>query len=215
MNLLTFHFCLYLILTSLHHFAHCLENFCHFYQWTCLFTFSFEYVFIFIRALRYCEDMIQRYSRAINNSSLSASNAMLPHCSFSNVGKAVEDCMRAVIGVLLNLTHDNGILNYKFLCFAFELESLIPCWYAYRSRHEMWNNIQFCSTGSYDGYYEERFLIMLFSSAEWGSTKTGEQEQLIETALNCVLRVPRYILQEQRFDVRVLVRYSWRQAITT
>uniref|UniRef100_A0A4W6ETS5 Wings apart-like protein homolog n=1 Tax=Lates calcarifer TaxID=8187 RepID=A0A4W6ETS5_LATCA len=98
------------------------------------------------RALRCCEDMIQRYSRALNNSSLSSSGATLPHCSFSNVGKAVEDCMRAVIGVLLNLTHDN----------------------------------------------------------EWGSTKTGEQEQLIVTALNCVLRVPRYIPQEQRFDVRVL-----------
>uniref|UniRef100_A0A671YRT0 Wings apart-like protein homolog n=1 Tax=Sparus aurata TaxID=8175 RepID=A0A671YRT0_SPAAU len=98
------------------------------------------------RALRYCEDMIRRYSRALNNSSLSSSGAALPHCSFSNVGKAVEDCMRAVIGVLLNLTHDN----------------------------------------------------------EWGSTKTGEQEQLIGTALNCVLRVPRYIPQEQRFDVRVL-----------
>uniref|UniRef100_A0A3Q1EBI6 WAPL cohesin release factor a n=1 Tax=Acanthochromis polyacanthus TaxID=80966 RepID=A0A3Q1EBI6_9TELE len=98
------------------------------------------------RALRYCEDMIQRYSRALNNSSVSSSAAALPHCSFSNVGKAVEDCMRAVIGVLLNLTHDN----------------------------------------------------------EWGSTKTGEQEQLIVTALNCVLRVPRYIPQEQRFDLRVL-----------
>uniref|UniRef100_A0A7N8XDV4 Wings apart-like protein homolog n=1 Tax=Mastacembelus armatus TaxID=205130 RepID=A0A7N8XDV4_9TELE len=98
------------------------------------------------RALRYCEDMIQRYSRALNNSSLSLSGATLPHCSYSNVGKAVEDCMRAVIGVLLNLTHDN----------------------------------------------------------EWGSTKTGEQDQLIATALNCVLRVPRYIPQEQRFDVRVL-----------
>ncbi|XP_068424128.1 wings apart-like protein homolog [Clinocottus analis] len=98
------------------------------------------------RALRYCEDMIQRYSRALNNSSLSLSGAALPHCSFSNVGKAVEDCMRAIIGVLLNLTHDN----------------------------------------------------------EWGSTKTGEQEQLNVTALNCVLRVPRYIPQEQRFDVRVL-----------
>lgn len=98
------------------------------------------------RALRYCEDMIQRYSRALNNTSLSSSGAALPHCSFTNVGKAVEDCMRAVIGVLLNLTHDN----------------------------------------------------------EWGSTKTGEQDQLIVTALNCVLLVPRYIPQEQRFDVRVL-----------
>ncbi|XP_061601283.1 wings apart-like protein homolog [Cololabis saira] len=98
------------------------------------------------RALRYCEDMIQRYSRALNNSSLSSTDGALPHCSFSNVGKAVEDCMRAVIGVLLNLTHDN----------------------------------------------------------EWGSTKTGEQDQLMLTALNSVLRVPRYIPQEQRFDVRVL-----------
>lgn len=62
----------------------------------------------FCRALRHCEDMIQRYSRALNNSSLSSADAALPHCSFSNVGKAVEDCMRAVIGVLLNLTHDNG-----------------------------------------------------------------------------------------------------------
>lgn len=52
--------------------------------------------------------MIQRYSRALNNSSVSLSGAALPHCNFSNVGKAVEDCMRAVIGVLLNLTHDNG-----------------------------------------------------------------------------------------------------------
>ncbi|XP_036841405.1 wings apart-like protein homolog isoform X3 [Oncorhynchus mykiss] len=97
------------------------------------------------RGLRYCEDMIQRYSREVN-SSLCSSGTALPHCSFSNVGKAVEDCMRAVIGVLLNLTHDN----------------------------------------------------------EWGSTKTGEQDRLIITALNCVLRVPRYIPQEQRFDIRVL-----------
>uniref|UniRef100_A0A6Q2XFD7 Wings apart-like protein homolog n=1 Tax=Esox lucius TaxID=8010 RepID=A0A6Q2XFD7_ESOLU len=97
------------------------------------------------RGLRYCEEMIQRYSREVN-SSLCSSGTALPHCSFSNVGKAVEDCMRAVIGVLLNLTHDN----------------------------------------------------------EWGSTKTGEQDQLIITALNCVLQVPRYIPQEQRFDIRVL-----------
>ncbi len=47
--------------------------------------------------------MIQRYSREV--SSLSSA---LPQSSHSNVGKAVEDCMRAVIGVLLNLTHDNG-----------------------------------------------------------------------------------------------------------
>lgn len=39
--------------------------------------------------------MIQRYSRVLNSDR-------------AVVGKAVEDCMRAVIGVLLNLTHDNG-----------------------------------------------------------------------------------------------------------
>lgn len=33
----------------------------------------------------------------------------LPHQNVTNhVGKAVEDCMRAIIGVLLNLTNDNG-----------------------------------------------------------------------------------------------------------
>ncbi|KAJ8264445.1 hypothetical protein GJAV_G00149250 [Gymnothorax javanicus] len=97
------------------------------------------------KGLRHCEEMIQRYSREVN-SARSSSGAALPHCSHSNVGKAVEDCMRAIIGVLLNLTHDN----------------------------------------------------------EWGSTKTGEQDDLIVTALNCVLRVPQYLPQEQRFDIRVL-----------
>uniref|UniRef100_A0A8C5GXB3 Wings apart-like protein homolog n=1 Tax=Gouania willdenowi TaxID=441366 RepID=A0A8C5GXB3_GOUWI len=86
------------------------------------------------KALSRCEAMIQRYSRT-----LSSDGAM--------VGKAVEDCMRAIIGVLLNLTHDN----------------------------------------------------------EWGSTKTGEQEDLIMTALNCVLKVPQFLPQEQRFDIRVLL----------
>nr|XP_023686672.1 wings apart-like protein homolog [Paramormyrops kingsleyae] len=86
------------------------------------------------KGLRHCEAMIQRYSREVSGD------------RGSNVGKAVEDCMRAIIGVLLNLTHDN----------------------------------------------------------EWGSTKTGEQEALIVTALNCVLKVPQYLPQEQRFDIRVL-----------
>ncbi|XP_005805440.1 wings apart-like protein homolog [Xiphophorus maculatus] len=85
------------------------------------------------KALRRCEQMIQRYSREVKSDG-------------GTVGKAVENCMRAIIGVLLNLTHDN----------------------------------------------------------EWGSTKTGEQEDLIATALNCVLKVPQYLPQEQRFDVRVL-----------
>lgn len=85
------------------------------------------------KALSRCEAMIQRYSREFNSDG-------------AVVGKAVEDCMRAIIGVLLNLTHDN----------------------------------------------------------EWGSTKTGEQKDLIVTALNCVLKVPQYLPQEQRFDIRVL-----------
>ncbi|KAM9426458.1 wings apart-like protein homolog isoform 1-T2 [Pholidichthys leucotaenia] len=87
------------------------------------------------KALRRCEEMIQRYSREVNSDG-----------GGGLVGKAVEDCMRAIIGVLLNLTHDN----------------------------------------------------------EWGSTKTGEQEDLMVTALNCVLKVPQYLPQEQRFDIRVL-----------
>ncbi|XP_038164655.1 wings apart-like protein homolog isoform X2 [Cyprinodon tularosa] len=85
------------------------------------------------KALRRCEQMIQRYSRQSSSDG-------------APLGKAVEDCMRAIIGVLLNLTHDN----------------------------------------------------------EWGSTKAGEQDALIETALNCVLKVPQFLLQEQRFDIRVL-----------
>ncbi|EHB05497.1 Wings apart-like protein-like protein [Heterocephalus glaber] len=63
-----------------------------------------------------------------------------------HVGKAMEDCMRAVIGVLLNLVSDS----------------------------------------------------------EWSSTKTGEQDGLIGTAVNCVLEVPKYLPQEQRSDLRVL-----------
>lgn len=39
--------------------------------------------------------MIQRYSRELQTGRTA-------------VAKAVEDCMRAIIGVLLNLTHDNG-----------------------------------------------------------------------------------------------------------
>uniref|UniRef100_A0A8C5K9Q6 WAPL domain-containing protein n=1 Tax=Jaculus jaculus TaxID=51337 RepID=A0A8C5K9Q6_JACJA len=53
----------------------------------------------------------------------------------------------------------------------------------------------------------------------WGSTKTGEQDGLIGTAMNCVLQVPKYLPQEQRFDIQVrgvgllinLVEYSARK----
>ncbi|XP_043110261.1 wings apart-like protein homolog [Puntigrus tetrazona] len=75
------------------------------------------------KALRHCEEMIQRYSREVNRG-LCSSGTPLPYCSNSNV--------------------------------------------------------------------------------EWGSTKTGEQEDLISTALHCVLRVPQYLPQERRFDIRVL-----------
>lgn len=49
------------------------------------------------------------------------------------------------------------------------------------------------------------YCVNVCVCAEWGSTKTGEQEDLIMTALNCVLKVPQYLPQEQRFDIRVLV----------
>lgn len=98
------------------------------------------------KALQHCEELIQQYNRA-ENSICIADSKPLPHQNVTNhVGKAVEDCMRAIIGVLLNLTNDN----------------------------------------------------------EWGSTKTGEQDGLIGTAMNCVLQVPKYLPQEQRFDIRVL-----------
>ncbi|NXG59437.1 WAPL protein, partial [Hemiprocne comata] len=98
------------------------------------------------KALQHCEELIQRYNRAEDSICL-ADNKPLPHQNVTNhVGKAVEDCMRAIIGVLLNLTNDN----------------------------------------------------------EWGSTKTGEQDGLIGTAMNCVLQVPKFLPQEQRFDIRVL-----------
>ncbi|XP_069466867.1 wings apart-like protein homolog [Ambystoma mexicanum] len=98
------------------------------------------------KALQHCEQFVQRYNRA-EDSICVVDNTSLSLCTVTNhVGKAVEDCMRAIIGVLLNLTNDN----------------------------------------------------------EWGSTKTGEQENLISTALSCVLQVPQYLPQEQRFDIRVL-----------
>ncbi|XP_078499417.1 wings apart-like protein homolog isoform X2 [Lissotriton helveticus] len=98
------------------------------------------------KALQHCEQFVQRYNRA-EDSICCVDTKSLPQFSVTNhVGKAVEDCMRAIIGVLLNLTNDN----------------------------------------------------------EWGSTKTGEQENLIATALSCVLQVPQYLPQEQRFDIRVL-----------
>ncbi|XP_026999913.2 wings apart-like protein homolog isoform X1 [Tachysurus fulvidraco] len=93
------------------------------------------------RALRHCESMIQLYCRNVINSGANSA-----HSNHSNVGKAVQDCLRALLGVMLNLTHDN----------------------------------------------------------EWGSTKTGEQDQLIMTVLNCVLKVPQFLPQEQKFDIRVL-----------
>ncbi|KAK2098247.1 hypothetical protein P7K49_023698 [Saguinus oedipus] len=91
------------------------------------------------QALQHCEELIEQYNCA--EDSICLADKVTNH-----VGKAVEDCMKAIIGVLLNLTNDN----------------------------------------------------------EWGSTKTGEQDGLIGTALNCVLQVPKYLAQEQRFDIRVL-----------
>ncbi|XP_018427461.1 PREDICTED: wings apart-like protein homolog [Nanorana parkeri] len=98
------------------------------------------------KALRHCEEFIQRYNRAEDTICIPHNETLPHHNPSSHVGKAVEDCMRAIIGVLLNLTNDN----------------------------------------------------------EWGSTKTGEQDNLISTALNCVLQVPKFLPQEQRFDIRVL-----------
>lgn len=98
------------------------------------------------RALQHCEQLITRYNREDSKICLANSNSLPGYNASCYIGKAVEDCMRAIFGVLLNLTNDN----------------------------------------------------------EWGSTKTGEQDSLISTTMNCVLQVPQYIPQEQRFDIRVL-----------
>lgn len=92
--------------------------------------------------------------------------------------------MRAVIGVLLNLTHDNGETQIdKFLNIIFPITNYIL------------NIISL-----------KRHFSFVYGFLEWGSTKTGEQDGLILTALDSVLKVPRYLPQEQRFDIRVLVR---------
>ncbi|XP_077999343.1 wings apart-like protein homolog [Glandiceps talaboti] len=49
-----------------------------------------------------------------------------------------------------------------------------------------------------------RVLLNLTHDNEWGSTKMGEKEGLISTALCCVLQAPQYLPNEQRFDVLVL-----------
>lgn len=62
------------------------------------------------------------------------------------------------------------------------------------------------SAYDYENEYFQNWASKLFLFTEWGSTKTGEQEGLIGTAMNCVLQVPKFLPQEQRFDIRVLVR---------
>lgn len=65
---------------------------------TCSRRICFWYILVlipFLRALNRCEELIQRYNGELNS-------------NWAMVGKAVEDCMKAIIGVLLNLTHDNG-----------------------------------------------------------------------------------------------------------
>ena len=122
--------------------------------------------------------MIQRYSRELNS-------------DWAMVGKAVEDCMRAIIGVLLNLTHDNGTHTHT-----------------HTHTHTIKRFLLLSGLLNYSQLTLARsqyVLLYLCVCAEWGSTKTGEQQDLIMTALNCVLKVPQYLPQEQRFDIRVLV----------
>ncbi|XP_070545501.1 wings apart-like protein homolog [Ptychodera flava] len=49
-----------------------------------------------------------------------------------------------------------------------------------------------------------RVLLNLAHDNEWGSTKMGEKEGLISTALCCVLQAPQYVPPSQRFDILVL-----------
>lgn len=147
-------------------------------------------IYFVFRALHHCKQMIQRYSRGITSSSGSA----LPQSSHSNVGKAVEDCMRAVIGVLLNLTHDNGETQIDTSEHTAPFSDLLI-------------SFRFLLQYNQHNYLREKFNVLSpWVLSEWGSTKTGEQDGFLLTALDCVLKVPHYLLQEQRFDIRVLVR---------
>lgn len=63
------------------------------------------------------------------------------------------------------------------------------------------------SAYDHENEYFQNWASKFFLFTEWGSTKTGEQDGLIGTAMNCVLQVPKFLPQEQRFDIRVLVSY--------
>lgn len=64
--------------------------------------------------------MIQRYSRQSSSDG-------------APLGKAVEDCMRAIIGVLLNLTHDNGEAAGRGSFLSAALAFLLMCAVALQS----------------------------------------------------------------------------------
>ncbi|XP_072165383.1 wings apart-like protein homolog [Diadema setosum] len=49
-----------------------------------------------------------------------------------------------------------------------------------------------------------RLLLNISHDNEWGSMKVGEQDGLMATTLQCVLRMPQFICKDQRFDVLVL-----------
>lgn len=88
------------------------------YRWNALYVVK---IILFCpspyRALQHCEELIQRYNRAEDSICL-PDNKSVPHQNVTNhVGKAVEDCMRAIIGVLLNLTNDNGKTNFLHILY--------------------------------------------------------------------------------------------------
>ncbi|CAH1795155.1 unnamed protein product, partial [Owenia fusiformis] len=49
-----------------------------------------------------------------------------------------------------------------------------------------------------------RVLLNLTHDHEWGSSKVGEQKDVLQTVLLCVLHTPQYVPSDQRFDLLVL-----------
>lgn len=60
------------------------------------------------RVLQHCEELTQQYNRNESSVWVADSRPLPPQTMSSHVGKAVEDRMRAIFGVLLNLTKVKG-----------------------------------------------------------------------------------------------------------
>uniref|UniRef100_A0A3P9HVP9 WAPL cohesin release factor b n=1 Tax=Oryzias latipes TaxID=8090 RepID=A0A3P9HVP9_ORYLA len=105
------------------------------------------------KALRHCEHMIQRYSRELSSDGAA-------------MGKAVENCMRAIIGVLLNLTHDNGKSVQSCMLPAPERVLIRSCFFPQSGREQA----AILAEAQTDDLIKEAPKPALDQSGEWQET---------------------------------------------